>query len=197
MAYSMWQRARGFERSREGELITSYGNYNTTDNQLSFGDHNDKSAYYFSFNGNRTDHGLDTPDSGNLHNLGAGGGVFTSLIFNTTPNDQLRVVASARTDFYQIPNTADDEALGVRDREREQDSFGSFSWIHTVGPGIVFTVSPSYHFNRAAFEGLGDDADRLVTTDNRASSYLGGQASLAMVRGRHNARIGILRIWAA
>jgi outer membrane receptor protein involved in Fe transport len=181
----------GFERSREGELITSYGNYNTTDNLLSFGDHSDKSAYYFSFNGNRTDHGLATPDSGNLHNLGAGGGVFTSLIFNATPNDQLRVVASARTDRYQIPNTADDEALGVRDREREQDSFGSFSWIHTAGPGIVFTVSPSYHFNRAAFEGLGDDADRLVTTDNRASFYLGGQASLAIVRGRHNARIGI------
>jgi outer membrane receptor protein involved in Fe transport len=180
----------GFEGSRQGELITSYGNYNTTDNLLSFADHSDKSAYYFSFNGNRTDHGLATPDSGNLHNLGAGGGVFTSLIFNTTPNDQLRVVASARTDRFQIPNTADEEALGIRDREREQDTFGSFSWVHTAGPGIVLTVSPSYHFNRAAFEGLGDDADRLVTTDNRASFYVGGQASLGIVRGRHNAKIG-------
>jgi outer membrane receptor protein involved in Fe transport len=180
----------GFEGSRQGELITSYGNYNTTDNLLSFADHSDKSAYYFSFNGNRTDHGLATPDSSNLHNLGAGGGVFTSLIFNTTPNDQLRVVASARTDRFQIPNTADEEALGIRDREREQDTFGSFSWVHTAGPGIVLTVSPSYHFNRAAFEGLGDDADRLVTTDNRASFYVGGQASLGIVRGRHNAKIG-------
>lgn len=181
----------GFERSREGELVTSFGNYNSTDDQLSFGDHSDKSAYYFSFNGNRTDHGLATPDSGNLHNLGAGGGVFTSLIFNTTPNDQLRFVGSARTDRYQVPNNADDEALGIRDREREQDTFGSFSWIHTAGPGIVFTLTPSYHFNRAAFEGLGDDAGRLVTTDNRASFYLGGQATLSVVRGRHNAKIGL------
>ena len=54
----------------------------------------------------------------------------------------------------------------------------------------MFTVSPSYHFNRAAFEGLGDEADRLVTTDNRASFYVGGQASMAIVRGRHNAKVG-------
>jgi outer membrane receptor protein involved in Fe transport len=180
----------GFERSRQGELVTSFGNYNSTDDQLSFGDHNDKSAYYFSFNGNRTDHGLATPDSGNLHNLGSGEGVFTSLILNATPNDQLRFVGSARTDRYQVPNDAGSEDLGIRDREREQDSFGSLSWIHTAGPGIVFTLSPSYHFNRAAFEGLGDDEDRLVTTDNRASFYVGGQASLGIVRGRHNAKIG-------
>jgi outer membrane receptor protein involved in Fe transport len=180
----------GFERSRQGELVTSFGNYNSTDDQLSFGDHNDKSAYYFSFNGNRTDHGLATPDSGNLHNLGSGEGVFTSLILNATPNDQLRFVGSARTDRYQVPNDAGSEDLGIRDREREQDSFGSLSWIHTAGPGIVFTLSPSYHFNRAAFEGLGDNADRLVTTDNRASFYVGGQASLGIVRGRHNAKIG-------
>ncbi|HEX3587149.1 MAG TPA: TonB-dependent receptor [Candidatus Angelobacter sp.] len=180
----------GFERSRQGELVTSYGNYNTTDDQLSFGDHSDKSAYYFSFNGNRTDHGLATPDSGNLHNLGSGGGVFTSLIFNTTSNDQLRFVGAARTDRYQVPNDQTSEDLGIRDREREQDVFGSFSWIHTAGPGIVFTLSPTFHFNRAAFEGLGDDADRIVTTDNRASFYAGGQASLGVVRGRHNAKIG-------
>jgi len=180
----------GFERSRQGELVTSYGNFNTTDNQLSFRDHSDKSAYYFSFNGNRTDHGLATPDSANLHNLGAGGGVFTSLIFNTSTNDQLRFVGSARTDRYQVPNARTSEDLGIRDREREQDIFGSFSWIHTAGPGMVFTLSPSYHFNRAAFEGLGDTADRVVATDNRASFYMGGQASLAIVRGRHNAKIG-------
>jgi outer membrane receptor protein involved in Fe transport len=180
----------GFERSRQGELLTSFGNFNTTDNHLSFGDHSDRSAYYFSFNGNRTDHGLETPASANLHNQGAGGGVFTSLIFNTTPNDQLRFVGAARTDYYQVPNDPDTQAAGIRDRDREQDIFSSFSWIHIVDPGVLFTFTPSYHFNRAAFEGLGDPADRVVTTDNRASSYLGGQISLSVVKGRHNAKVG-------
>jgi outer membrane receptor protein involved in Fe transport len=180
----------GFERSRQAELVTSYGNLNSTDNQLSFGDHNDRSAYYFSVNGNRTDHGLETPTTDNLHNQAAGGGAFTSLIFNATPKDQLRFVGSGRTDFYQVPNDADLQTAGVRDREREQDIFGSLSWIHTFGPGVLLTLSPSYHFNRAAFEGLGAADQRLVTTDNRASSYAGGQASVSVVQGRHNASIG-------
>ncbi|MGC2695004.1 MAG: TonB-dependent receptor [Candidatus Angelobacter sp.] len=176
----------GFERSRQGELVTSYGNFNATDNQLSFGDHNDRSAYYFSLNGNRTDHGFATPTSANVHNQAAGGGAFTSLIFNTTPNDQLRFVGAARTDYYQVP--IDPSADPVKDREREQDILGSFSWIHTVGSGVVLTVAPSYHFNRAAFEG--GPIDVPISTDNRASSYLGGQTSLAVVKGRHNAKIG-------
>jgi outer membrane receptor protein involved in Fe transport len=180
----------GFERSRQGELVTSYGNLNTTDNQLSFGDHNDRSAYYVSINGNRTDHGLETPTTDNLHNQADGGGAFTSLILNATPQDQLRFVGSARTDFFQVPNDPDQQAAGIRDREREQDIFGSFSWIHTFGQGVLLTVSPSYHFNRAAFEGLGAADQRLVTTDNRASSYLGGQASVNIVKGRHNASVG-------
>ena len=180
----------GFERSRQGELVASYGSFNSTDDQLSFGDHNDRSAYYLSLNGNRTDHGLETPTSTNLHNQADGGGAFTSLILNATPTDQLRFVGSARTDFFQVPNDADLQAAGVRDREREQDIFGNLSWIHTFGPGVLLTVAPSYHFNRAAFEGQGAADQRLVTTDNRASSYLGGQTSVSVVKGRHNASAG-------
>src|SRR5215470_15153535 len=178
----------GFERSRQGELVTSYGNFNSTDNQLSFGDHNDHSAYYFSLNGNRTDHGLATPTADVLHDQAAGGGFFTSLISNVGPNDQVRFVASARADYFQVPNDPDAQAVGVRDREREQDIFGNLSWIHTIGAGMVLTVTPSYHFNRAAFEG--GPADVPIATDNRSSSYVGGQVSLAVVKGRHNAKIG-------
>jgi outer membrane receptor protein involved in Fe transport len=180
----------GFERSRQGELVASYGNFNSTDDQLSFGDHNDRSAYYVSLSGNRSDHGLETPTTDNLHNQSAGGGAFTSLILNASPRDQVRFVGSARTDFFQVPNDTDQQAAGVRDREREQDIFGSLSWIHTFGAGVMLTVAPSYHFNRAAFEGLGAPDQRLVTTDNRASSYLGGQASVSVVKGRHNASVG-------
>ena len=125
----------GFERSRQGELVASFGSFNSTDDQFSFGDHNDRSAYYVSLNGNRTDHGLETPTTANLHDQSGGGGAFTSLIYNATPNDQLRFVGSARTDYFQVPNDPDLQAAGVRDRDREQDIFGNFSWIHTFGTG--------------------------------------------------------------
>ena len=178
----------GFEREHQGELLTSYGTYNSTDNQLSFGDHSDRSAYYFSVNGNRSDYGLEPPTSKVLHDQEAGGGAFTSLIWNLTPNDQLRFAGSGRVDYYQVPNDPDAQAAGVRDRQREQDIFGNFSWIHTIGPGLVFTLSPQYHFNRAAFEGGPLDVPAAI--NNRASSYEGGQATLDVVKGKHAAKIG-------
>jgi len=36
----------GFERNRQGELAASYGSYNNTNNQISFGDHTARFAYY-------------------------------------------------------------------------------------------------------------------------------------------------------
>ena len=179
----------GFERTRQGELVSSYGNYNFTDNQLNLGDHTDRFAYYFSLNGNRSDYGLETPTDKVLHDQVGGGGAFTSLIFNAAPHDQLRFVGSVRGDYYQVPNDPDAQAADVRDRQREQDAFANFSWIRTLGTGNVLTVSPFYHFNRAAFEG--GAADVPSATNNRASNYAGGQLSLALLTGRNNAKVGV------
>ena len=59
----------GFERTRQGELVTSYGDYNFTDNQVNFGDHTDRFAYYLSLNGNQhLDRGLAPSDQpGDAH----------------------------------------------------------------------------------------------------------------------------------
>jgi len=180
----------GFERNREAELLTSFGNQHETNDQISIGDHTSRFAYYASLNGNRTDLGLETPTSQVLHDHGSGVGGFVSLIFNPRGTDQLRLVTSVRHAHFQIPNGPDDQAVGIRDIERERDAFGNFSWLHTAGPGLLLTVSPFYHYNRAAFDGGPNDTP-LTTTDHRTSQYAGGQASLAVVHGRHNARVGL------
>jgi outer membrane receptor protein involved in Fe transport len=179
----------GFERNREGQLILSYGNYNQTDDWLSFGDHTAKSAYYFSAGGNNTNWGLEPPTSVNLHNQAHGGGAFTNLIFNPKPSDQIRFDAGLRLDYYQVPNDPDMQTAGVNDRQREQDIFATATWSHTFSPGLMLITSPFYHFNRAAYEGGANDVPN--TTDNRASNYEGGQVTLAAINRRNNARFGI------
>jgi len=179
----------GFERNRQAELIASYGNYNQTDDLLSFGDHTAKFAYYFSLSGNNTNWGLEPPTSVNLHNQAHGGGAFTSLIYNPNPKDQIRFDAGLRLDYYQVPNDPDMQAAGVNDREREQDIFGTTTWVHTYSPGLMLIVSPFYHFNRAAYEG--GPSDVPITNDNRASNYEGGQITLSALNKRNNARVGI------
>ena len=75
----------GFERNRQAELVASYGSFNSTEDQFSFGDHTDRFAYYGSISGYRTDLGLETSSTEILHDQAAGLGGFASLIFNKTP----------------------------------------------------------------------------------------------------------------
>jgi outer membrane receptor protein involved in Fe transport len=114
----------------------------------------------------------------------------TSLIYNPNANNQLRFVASLRGDDYQIPNDSDAQTAGVRDLERERDEVISFSWVHTVSPGVLFTASPFYHFNRADYDGDPNDAP-ISTTQHRGSLYAGAQATVSAVTKKHNLVAGL------
>src|ERR1700723_3687514 len=78
----------GFERNNEAELVLSAGNFYQTDDQLNFGGHNNRFAYYGSVSGNRTNLGLQTPTSAVIHDAANGVGGFTSLIYKATHQDQ-------------------------------------------------------------------------------------------------------------
>src|SRR5229473_7326322 len=185
----------GFERNRKIELLATYGNFHSTDSQISIGDHTERFAYYASISANRSDVGLMPPEPNALHDDNNGVSGFTSLIFNATPRDQLRLAASARADFFQVPNTSDQQAADIRDTQRERDGFVNFSWVHTLQPGILLTVSPFVHWNRADYNGFSPIPSLLpdqppIPTDHNNSLYEGAQVSLAITRGRHNARFG-------
>jgi outer membrane receptor protein involved in Fe transport len=177
----------GFERNREAELVTSYGSFNNTNNQISFGDHTERFAYYGSLSGYRTDLGLETPVPQVVNDQAAGLSGFGSIIFNKTSADQLRLTTSVRGDHYQAPiDPASSDIL--HDVENERDDFINFSWLHTAGNGVLITVSPFYHFNRAHHSGSPEDAIR--SEYDRGSNYVGGVATVGVTRGRNNFHAG-------
>jgi hypothetical protein len=51
----------GFERNNEAQFVTTFGSFNQTNDQFSFGSHTERLAYYAGLNGNRSDYGLQTP----------------------------------------------------------------------------------------------------------------------------------------
>jgi len=178
----------GFERNRGAELVTSYGSYNNTNDQISFGDHTERFAYYGSVTGYRTDLGLETPVPQVINDQAAGLGGFASLIFNKDSADQLRLVTSFRGDHYQVP--IDPTATPIlHDVENERDDFVNFTWLHTIGTGVVFTASPFYHFNRAHYSGRPED--QIRSEYDRGSNYMGGVTTMGVTRGRHNFHAGI------
>jgi hypothetical protein len=183
----------GFERNNEAEIVASFGNFLQTDDQVNFGGHGNRFAYYASVSGSRSDLGLETPTAAVLHDRTSGAGGFASLIYNADARNQLRLVAQLRRDFYQVPfdpnNPGNSAGQVQRDANRESDAYAAFSWVHTFNPGLMLTVSPFDHFNRAAYESSPGDIP-IAATDDRRSKYEGGQATMAYVQGRHNARAG-------
>ena len=191
----------GFERNNQGELILSAGNFYQTNDQVNFGSHTERFAYYGSLNFNRSDLGIQTPVPQVVHDAENGYGGFGSLIFNLDPSNQLRLVGSARKDYYQIPydpfpndienNPVDGQypSIGLRDGDHEFDTLLNFSWVHTFNARALLTVSPFFHRNTANYDGAPYDTP-VATNQDRTSTYAGGQASVSAEFARNNVQVG-------
>jgi outer membrane receptor for ferrienterochelin and colicin len=183
----------GFERNNQAELTLSAGNVYSTDDQLSFGSHTQRFAYYASVDGNRSQLGLGAPVSQVIHDRDSGVGGFLSLLFNPNNKDQFRWIASLREDHYQIPNTADDQSAGVRDVNLEKDYLAGFHWTHSFAEGVEFTLSPYFHYNNAHYLSGPRDTP-FILDDNIRSNYVGARSVLHVQKGRNDARAGI-EVW--
>ena len=197
----------GFERDKECDLVTSFGNFYQTNDQISCGGHTQRFAYYGSLNGNRSNLGLQPPTPQVIHDAENGFGGFGTLVFNMDPKDQIRFVISSRRDYYQIPNSDGqiNEIYGQpgviyltpyppgtffqMDGEQEADTFVNFSWVRTLSRDFLLTVSPFFHYNSANYSSNPNDLP-TATTDDRASTYAGGQFTLGGTIARNSISAG-------
>lgn len=183
----------GFDRNSEGELIATYGSFNQTDDLLTFGSHTERFAYYASVGGNRSDIGLATPTPEVLHDQASGLSGFASILYNPSPENQLRIIASLDSAHLQIPNGPAAQASGARDLDLERDNMLGFTWARSSPGGAVLTVSPFFNFNRADY--VGGPADTpFVLNNNRRSTYVGALVTVAVPKGKHSFRSGI-EVW--
>ncbi|MGA9042635.1 MAG: TonB-dependent receptor [Terriglobales bacterium] len=197
----------GFERNNQAELVMSAGNFYQTNDALSFGSHTQRFAYYASVNGNRSDLGLQPPVPQVVHDAVNGVGGFGSFIFNVDPANQLRLITSLRRDYFQIPydpfpndienNPASDQytpSIGLRDGEHEADAGVLFTWVHTFNSHLMTTVSPFYHYNSGDYNSRPTDIP-IATTEDRSSTYAGGQASFAANYKKNDLQVGFLSFY--
>jgi hypothetical protein len=201
----------GFERNNQAELTLTAGSFLQTDDALSFGSHTKNFAYYASVNGNRSDLGLQPPVPQVVHDSENGVGGFGSFIYNLDPSNQLRLMTSARRDFYQIPydpNPNDIEngsipangfspqypSIGLRDAQTENDEGVLFTWLHTFNSHLLTTISPFYHHNTGDYASNPND-NPVASTENRSSTYAGAQASVAANYKMNDLQVGFLSFY--
>jgi hypothetical protein len=188
----------GFERNRDGELVLTAGSFFQTNDQISLGDHTEKFAWYTSFNGNRSDYGLQPAVSQPVHDAENGYGGFASVVYNHDPANQLRLVGQLRTDYYQIPKDPDPSdwessfynSSQLNDGEHETDSYAALTWLHTFSPQTTSQVSPFFHFNRANYQSNSNDYPTATTADE-TGLYTGMQASISTLIAKNSISAGV------
>ncbi len=190
----------GFEFNHNADLLLSGGDLATGEAQLALGDHSASTAWYLSFNGYRSNYGLETPVAGIYHDATNSQSAFVSIIRNQTAKDQVRLDAQARQDFFQIPydpNPNDWEqasgyysSYGLRDTQTERDSFVIANWIHTFSPKVLLEAAPYYHFNQANYNSPAADYP-VATTWHQSSNYAGMQADVRASLGPNDLSGGL------
>src|ERR1700735_514228 len=73
----------------------------------------------------------------------------------------------------------------------EQDGGVLFTWLHTFSSHLPTTVAPFYHYNRGNYDSNPNDVP-LATTEDRGTTYAGGQASVAANYKRNDLQAGVL-----
>jgi hypothetical protein len=197
----------GFERNNQAELVATAGNFDQTNDALSFGSHTTRFAYYTSVNANRSNLGLQPPVPQVVHDAVNGFGGFGSFIFNLDPSDQLRLMTSLRRDYFQIPydpfpndienNPTGDQyspSIGLRDGQHEADAGVLFTWVHTFDSHLMTTISPFYHYNNGDYASNPNDTP-IATTENRSSGYAGAQATFAANYKINDLQVGLLSFY--
>lgn len=196
----------GFERDREAELFLDAGNLYSGEAGLSLGNHSERTAWYASVTGARSNYGLETPVSGIHHDATNSQSALVSVIRNQTAKDQLRFDGQYRQDFFQIPfdpNPNDYEcasdyycSYGLRDGQTERDSFTIANWVHTFSPSALVEVAPFYHFNQSNYDSRPSDYP-VATTWHQTSNYAGLQADTHLIAGSHTFSGGIYSFYQA
>lgn len=190
----------GFEYDRQGELILTGGNFDFGEAQISFGNHNESTAWYASGTGSRSNYGLATPVPQVLHDATNSESGFVSVIQNRGASDQLRFTGQIRQDHFQIPydpNPNDWEqasgyyaSYGLRDVQMEREGFGILNCVHTISPRALFDVAPFYNWNQANYDSRPNDLPAAATW-HQNSNYAGLQGDFHADADHNNFSAGI------
>ncbi|HVN92996.1 MAG TPA: TonB-dependent receptor [Terracidiphilus sp.] len=174
----------GWEFNRGGELFLYGGTPYTGEAQISIGDHSEKTAWYASATGSRSNYGLATPVPQIFHDATNSESGFVSVIHNQTPRDQIRVDGQFREDYFQVPYDPDASdyectsdyycSTGLRDGQTERDSFVIANWVHTLSAKTLVSLAPFYHFNQSNYDSPATDLP-VSTTWHQQSNYGGAQ----------------------
>jgi hypothetical protein len=176
-----------------GTLDTHYGSFGTYGEDFSVGAGTSKFGIFLAANSGRTGRFLDSPEFQAFHDTGNDETIFTRLDYQPNGKDALHLNLFLARNWFEIPNTYDQQAAGQDQRQLSQTYNIAPGYVHSFNSAMVFTLNPylrsdfiDYFPSRNPF------ADQpLTVSENRSLKNYGTRSDLSYVKGKHNLKTGI------
>jgi Carboxypeptidase regulatory-like domain len=180
-------------RKPTGSLSALYGTFGTTQEEATFGFGGAKVGNFTAFNFERSGRFLDTPEFTVLHDKGKTAGLFDRLDYNPTSQDALHLNLYFVRNFFQVPNTLDQEALGQDQRQLVHTINIAPGYVHTFNQSTLLTINPYYRLDVVKyFPSANPFSDETQTINQqRRLNNVGIKADVAYNHGIHNAKVGV------
>ena len=127
-----------------------------------------------------------------MHDIGNTETIFNRLDYQPRANDSLHVNLFLARNWFQIPNTYDQQTAGQDQRQLTQTFSIAPNWIHTFGPTVVMTWDAFLREDFVNYYPSGDPfADQPATIgEKRWLKNYGTRGDVSWVKGKNNLKIG-------
>jgi len=180
----------GLGQKPNGSFVAQRSSFATYSEEGTFGFGGAKLGNFLSVNALRSGRFLDTPELAPLHAIGNSGTIFDHFDYNPNGKDVFHLNILGARNWFQIPNTYDQ--LGQDQRQK----IGTFNFApgyqHIFSVSTLLTINPFYRQDQVNYYPSRDiTADTPATISQHRTLTNGGvKADLAIVKGRHNFKIG-------
>lgn len=180
-------------RPPTGSMAGRYSTFGTTDVLADLALGNEKAGNFTAFNFERSGRFLDAPEFTVLHDRGEAANLFDRLDYSPTSKDTLHLNLFLARNFFQIPNTFDQQALAQDQRQLVRTLNVAPGYVHTFSPSTLLTVSPYYRLDQIWYSPSGNPfSDQPQTFDQqRRLANAGARADVSYVKGINNMKFGV------
>ena len=180
----------GIRRPIAGDATLSAAGFDTWHGAVQFGGGGDRSGYFASATGMRTDRFLDQVSLDNLHNQGAFGRAFARFDLMPTDRDMLRLHAMGGRSQFELANLRSQQMAGQDQQQTLADIAGWGSYLRTLSAASTIESTAGYRTTTAALDPSAGDTPVTASQDRRLTSFT-ASTRYTLSLGPHMLRAGV------
>ncbi|MDQ2747751.1 MAG: TonB-dependent receptor [Acidobacteriota bacterium] len=180
------------QRKPTGSFYSSYGRFDTIQEEAAFAVGNSKIGNFTAFNFEQSNRFLDAPEFVSLHNRGSSGSIFNHFDYNPTARDTLHLNLFYARNNFETANTYEQNALGQDQRQRVKTVNIAPGYAHVFNASTVLTINPYYRNDQVNYLPSANPFSDQTTTisQSRRLANAGVRADVSYVKGINNIKVG-------